>query len=40
MSAILCVRYKFTRLAVDPQVRTVDGKTYDILIIGTGELFH
>lgn len=29
------LRYKFTRLAVDPQVRTVDGKTYDILIIGT-----
>ncbi len=29
------LRYKFTRLAVDAQVRTVDGKTYDILIIGT-----
>jgi len=23
-------------VAVDPQVRTADGKTYDILIIGTG----
>jgi len=27
--------YKFTKLAVDPQVRTADGKTFDILIIGT-----
>ena len=29
-------RYKFTKLAIDPQVRAADGKTYDILIIGTG----
>lgn len=29
------LKYKFTKLAVDPQVRTADGKTYDILIIGT-----
>jgi len=27
--------YKFTKLAVDPQVRAADGKTYDVLIIGT-----
>jgi semaphorin 6 len=31
------LKYKFTKLAVDPQVRTADGKTYDILIIGTGK---
>ncbi|XP_046455891.1 semaphorin-1A-like isoform X2 [Daphnia pulex] len=29
------LKYKFTKLVVDPQVRTADGKTYDILIIGT-----
>ena len=35
---LLC-RYKFTKLAVDPQVRAADGKTYDILIIGTGTAY-
>ena len=31
----ISLSYKFTKLAVDPQVRTADGKTFDILIIGT-----
>jgi hypothetical protein len=29
-------RYRFTKIAVDQQVRTPDGKAYDVLFIGTG----
>lgn len=28
--------YRFTVIAVDPQVKSIDGKTYDVLFIGTG----
>jgi len=27
--------YRFTQIAVDPQVKTLDGKAYDVLFIGT-----
>ena len=27
--------YRFTQIAVDPQVKTPGGKTYDVLFIGT-----
>ena len=30
--------YRFTKVAVDSQVKALDGKVYDILYIGTGEL--
>lgn len=30
--------YRFTKVAVDPQVKALDGKAYDILYVGTGEL--
>ncbi|XP_025160638.1 semaphorin-1A [Harpegnathos saltator] len=29
--------YRFTKVAVDPQVKALDGKTYDILYIGTDD---
>ncbi|XP_034934112.1 semaphorin-1A-like isoform X2 [Chelonus insularis] len=29
--------YRFTRVAVDPQVKALDGRTYDILYIGTDD---
>ncbi|XP_043282573.1 semaphorin-1A-like isoform X2 [Venturia canescens] len=29
--------YKFTKVAVDPQVKALDGRTYDILYIGTDD---
>lgn len=29
--------YRFTQIAVDPQVKTPGGKTYDVLFIGTGK---
>ncbi|XP_046429152.1 semaphorin-1A-like isoform X1 [Neodiprion fabricii] len=29
--------YRFTKIAVDPQVKALDGKAYDILYIGTDE---
>ncbi|XP_050423929.1 semaphorin-1A [Adelges cooleyi] len=29
------VNYRFTVIAVDPQVKAIDGKTYDVLFIGT-----
>jgi hypothetical protein len=32
----LTFRYRFTKIAVDQQVRTPDGKAYDVLFIGTG----
>lgn len=28
--------YRFTKVAVDPQVKALDGKAYDILYVGTG----
>lgn len=28
--------YRFTQIAVDPQVKVPGGKTYDVLFIGTG----
>lgn len=31
------LNYRFTAIAVDPQVRTVNDKTYDVIYIGTGE---
>lgn len=31
--------YRFTQIAVDPQVKVPGGKTYDVLFIGTGWLF-
>lgn len=33
----LC-RYRFTQIAVDPQIKTPGGKTYDVIFVGTGEL--
>lgn len=32
--------YRFTVIAVDPQVTAIDGKTYDVLFIGTGILYY
>lgn len=29
--------YRFTQIAVDPQVKTPGGKAYDVLFIGTGK---
>ena len=29
--------YRFTEIAVDPQVKTPGGKAYDVLFIGTGK---
>ncbi len=31
--------HRFTKIEVDPQVKTPDGKYYDVLFIGTGNLF-
>lgn len=28
--------YRFTQIAVDPQVKVPGGKSYDVLFIGTG----
>lgn len=30
-------RYRFTQIAVDPQIKTPGGKTYDVIFVGTGE---
>jgi hypothetical protein len=35
---VLLFSYRFTEIAVDPQIKTPDGKTYDVLFIGTGKL--
>lgn len=35
---MLCSSYRFTKVAVDPQVKALDGKAYDILYVGTGEI--
>lgn len=29
--------YRFTQIAVDPQVKVPGGKSYDVLFIGTGK---
>lgn len=35
---IVCFNsYRFTQVAVDPQVKVPGGKTYDVLFIGTGK---
>ncbi|XP_071446082.1 semaphorin-1A-like isoform X8 [Hetaerina americana] len=33
----ISMQYRFTMIAVDPQVRTSDGKAYDVLFIGTDD---
>lgn len=33
-------RYKFTYIAVDPQIKTPGGKTYDVIFVGTGEYHY
>jgi hypothetical protein len=35
---VLLLSYRFTQIAVDPQIKTPGGKTYDVLFIGTGKL--
>lgn len=30
--------YRFTQIAVDAQIKTPGGKTYDVIFVGTGEL--
>ena len=30
-------RYRFTQIAVDPQIKTPGGRTYDVIFVGTGE---
>lgn len=34
---LCCSSYRFTQIAVDPQVKTPGGKAYDVLFIGTGK---
>lgn len=34
---LLFCSYRFTQIAVDPQVKVPGGKTYDVLFIGTGK---
>lgn len=29
------IRYRFTQIAVDPQIKTPGGKTYDVIFVGT-----
>lgn len=31
--------YRFTQIAVDPQVSVPGGKAYDVLFIGTGKIY-
>ncbi|XP_063238895.1 semaphorin-1A-like isoform X3 [Bacillus rossius redtenbacheri] len=33
----ISLQYRFTKIAVDPQVRTPDGKAFDVLFIGTDD---
>lgn len=35
-----CFRYRFTQIAVDPQIKTPGGKTYDVIFVGTGKRFR
>lgn len=30
-------RYRFSAIAVDPQVKTVNGDRYDVMFVGTGQ---
>lgn len=32
--------YRFTKVVVDPQVKALDGKAYDVLYIGTGIIIY
>jgi hypothetical protein len=34
---VLLSSYRFTQIAVDPQIKTPGGKAYDVLFIGTGK---
>lgn len=36
---LLFFSYRFTQIAVDPQIKTPGGKSYDVLFIGTGKSF-
>lgn len=36
----MCYSYRFTQIAVDPQVKVPGGKAYDVLFIGTGKHFR
>jgi hypothetical protein len=35
--SLLLFSYRFTQIAVDPQIKTPGGKAYDVLFIGTGK---
>lgn len=37
MFFVFVCSYRFTQIAVDPQVKTPGGKAYDVLFIGTGK---
>jgi hypothetical protein len=37
MFFVFLFSYRFTQIAVDPQVKTPGGKAYDVLFIGTGK---
>lgn len=37
MFFVFVFSYRFTQIAVDPQVKTPGGKAYDVLFIGTGK---
>jgi hypothetical protein len=32
-------KYRFTKIAVDAQVKTTNGRAYDVLFIGTGKFY-
>lgn len=36
----ISLQYRFSKIAVDQQVKTPDGKAYDVLFIGTGKLIR
>lgn len=37
LSRFVLARYRFTQIAVDAQIKTPGGKTYDVIFVGTGE---
>lgn len=37
MVKIFSIRYRFTQIAVDPQIKTPGEKAYDVIFVGTGE---
>lgn len=37
MFFVFVFSYRFTQIAVDPQIKTPGGKAYDVLFIGTGK---